>query len=457
MKVLQRVLDICMVAFLFVSALLPQHDMRATADSPDRIAGYSIQRSSVERTNTGFCYPTGKSPTAPNGKQDYAYYGEACTYYEYAGWLARGDKDEDGDGRWDYASDYYHIGQDIEAEPEDEVYAIADGVVIYKSDPGYDHGWDKNRGDNNLGVIVKHRLRDGAEFLALYGHVHSNVSLNDSIEGGAPFATIGPFGNEPHLHFGIHPGSKLPQSDSPKKIGWGMMGLVHWILGEEPNTNGFADPIDWITAKSPYGQFSADDARVADPVWPVIALPGEKLQVTIALRNEGTATWQNEAGYTLVNAKNPMGAPERLPLPHEVPPAETATWILNLTAPQTPGLHQSRWQLQHRDEPVGERITVWVSVLPEKAGEWKMELNRLIEETKQRWEEAKQRGEEGFERFVQELLAQIQRELARIIQEQSQALLEAFLRQLEETCTGALMPAGALVLVGMWLGRRRKS
>jgi len=201
----------------------------------------------------------------------------------------------------------------------------------------------------------------------------------------------------------------------------------------------------------------ADDARLAEPIWPAIALSGEDFQVTIALRNEGTATWQNVAGYALGNAGNPMGAPERFPLPHDVPLAKTATWTLNLTAPQTPGLHPSRWQLQHGDEPVGERITVWVGVLPEEAREWKAELNGLIEEAKQKWEEAKQRGEKDFERFVRELIAQLQRELIRIIEEQGQALLEAFLRWLEETCTGALMPAGALVLVGMWLGRRRKS
>ena len=68
-----------------------------------------------------------------------------------------------------------------------------------------------------------------------------------------------------------------------------------------------------------------DDARLAEPAWPAIALPAEGFQVIIALRNEGTATWQNAAGYALVNAGNPMGVPKRLPLPHDVPPGETAT------------------------------------------------------------------------------------------------------------------------------------
>ena len=229
-----------------------------------------------------------------------------------------------------------------------------------------------------------------------------------------------------------------PVPASGNKAFWGI-----WI------DYGFGDPAE--------PTLPADDARLADPVWPAIALQGEDFQVTIALRNEGTATWQNVAGYALVNAGNPMGAPERLPLPHDVPPGETVTWTLNLTAPKTPGLHQSRWQLQHGDESVGERVTVWVGVLPGKAREWKAELNRLIEEAKQKWEAAQQRGEDEFERFVQELLAQLQRELARIIEEQSQALLEAFLRWLEKTCTGALLPGGALALMGMWLSQRRKA
>jgi hypothetical protein len=228
-----------------------------------------------------------------------------------------------------------------------------------------------------------------------------------------------------------------PVPASGNKAFWGI-----WI------DYGFGDPTQ--------PTLPADDARLAEPVWPVVALSGESFQVTIALRNEGVATWRNEAGYALANASNPMGAPEHLSLPHDVPPGETATWTLNLTAPKTPGLHPSRWQLQHGDELVGERITVWVGVLPEEAREWKVKLDRLIEEAKQKWEEAKRRGEEDFERFVQDLLAQLQRELGRIIEKQGQALWEAFRRWLEEACTGTLLPVGALALVGMWLGRQRK-
>jgi hypothetical protein len=180
-------------------------------------------------TPTGFYYPTGKPPVY-DPPQKYGYDG-ACTYYDCPGWLARED---------DYWSGYYHIGQDIEANVEDNVYAISDGLVRYISHGGW--------GTDNVGIFVKHKLNDGTEFLALYGHIRSSVKVGDDIDGGKSFATIGPFGNEPHLHFGIHSGTSLPPSSSSEKIGWGRMGIKHW-----PNTNGFVDPLAWITTKIPFG------------------------------------------------------------------------------------------------------------------------------------------------------------------------------------------------------------
>ena len=185
-------------------------------------------------TPTGFYYPTGKPPVY-DPPQEYGYDG-ACTYYDCPGWLARED---------DYWSGYYHIGQDIEANVEDNVYAISDGRVRYISHGGW--------GTDNVGIFVKHKLNDGTEFLALYGHIRSSVKVGDDIDGGKSFATIGPFGNEPHLHFGIHPGTSLPPSNPSEKIGWGRMGIKHW-----PNTNGFVDPIAWITTKIPFGLLTVE-------------------------------------------------------------------------------------------------------------------------------------------------------------------------------------------------------
>jgi murein DD-endopeptidase MepM/ murein hydrolase activator NlpD len=199
----------------------------------------------------GFFYPTGKPPNIPEDQRSYGYDG-ALTYYKddegnkYAGWLARWPRNYPFENR-------YHIGQDIPANEGDDVYAIADGVV---TDINMSSSW----GTGNIGVVVKHKLNDGTEFLALYGHVHSNVSLNDHVEGGKSFATIGPF-SPPHLHFGIHPGLTMPQTN------WGRMPLSSWPNPNAypgspngPDTNGFVDPIEWImtrTAKSPISPASS--------------------------------------------------------------------------------------------------------------------------------------------------------------------------------------------------------
>ena len=189
---------------------------------------------------------------------------------------------------------------------------------------------------------------------------------------------------------------------------------------------------------------AADDASLAEPAWPVVALPEDSIEVTLSLRNDGTATWTDASGYALANVKNPLGAPESLRLPRDVPPGETAMWTLKMTAPKTPGVHRSVWELRHDDVPFGERATVWVGVLPDKAKQWKAELDRLIEDAKQKWEEAKQRGEREFEQLVQELIEDLERRLAEIVEKEA------------KSCCAGLLPAMTLMLLGVGWSRRRK-
>lgn len=190
----------------------------------------------------------------------------------------------------------------------------------------------------------------------------------------------------------------------------------------------------------------ADAASLAEPAWPIIALSGDTVQARIVLRNEGSATWRNSDGYALINVKNPLDAPERISLPHDVTPGETATWTLSMVAPETPGPHRSLWQLEHRGESIGERVTIWIGVLPDKSREWKAELDQLIEEAKQKWEEAKQRGEEEIERLVQELIDELERRLMEIIEQKIQEICP---------CLGSLSTV-ILILTGMWLAQRRE-
>jgi len=189
----------------------------------------SLVSASPTFTDTGFRYPTDNQGP-----------------YTYTGWLAGGP------GMPSYFKGYYHIGQDIEANVDDTVYPISDGEIIYISV----NGWNKNEGDNNYGIVVKHTLNTGENFLVVYGHVrpiNTNLRYSKSgvVKSAVPvsketaFATIGPYGSVPHLHLGILPTTKYPSTN------WGMMPLNKW-----PNTNGFVDPINWITTKTPLNSVS---------------------------------------------------------------------------------------------------------------------------------------------------------------------------------------------------------
>lgn len=193
------------------------------------------------QTRTGFYWPTG---TDNLGK--------------YAGWLY------DGCSWPNYSPKYgpywplgkYHIGKDIEPIADDSVYAIADGKVV-RVNQGSGSGWPgKTKGEHNKGIFVEHQLNNKNKFIALYGHVVSDIEEGDPVFAGKSFATIGPYDYEengrlvdaPHLHFGIHRENTMP--DQP-------YGRMDCLTNEPSNgidgvpKNGFEDPIDWILTKSP--------------------------------------------------------------------------------------------------------------------------------------------------------------------------------------------------------------
>lgn len=181
------------------------------------------QMPNCEATDTGFCWPTGKEVVDSNWMAD------SCSW----------------SGNDNYFKDKYHIGTDILGKEGDDVFAIADGKV-FRISSGEDSGWPGIKvGEDNKGVLVKHKLVDGTEFLALYGHVVTSVREGDVLTAGQPFAKIGPYDiSKPHLHFGIRPNTSVPQSH------WGKMDCPK----TEPitDTNGFENPIDWITKNSPF-------------------------------------------------------------------------------------------------------------------------------------------------------------------------------------------------------------
>jgi len=98
----------------------------------------------------------------------------------------------------------YHLGVDIAAEFNSTVYPISDGVVLSKSNKQptantKGSGWtcENGTGTKNYALLIRHKLRDGTNFIALYGHMKG---IGDEYKIGDNISTtnsIGIIGNYP--------------------------------------------------------------------------------------------------------------------------------------------------------------------------------------------------------------------------------------------------------------------
>ncbi|MDD4351958.1 MAG: S-layer homology domain-containing protein [Candidatus Gracilibacteria bacterium] len=103
-----------------------------------------------------------------------------------------------------------HLGEDHQASHYDPVYAIADGVVV----------WRQWFDDYGMLLVIEHTLIDSTKYCSVYGHLcshsgHTPVSLGSVVQKGDHIACIGDDAengdNTEHLHLGLrraaHPGS----------------------------------------------------------------------------------------------------------------------------------------------------------------------------------------------------------------------------------------------------------
>jgi len=205
-------------------------------------------RINLDQTVTGFYWPLGKDRYVPS----------RC-----GTWLGR---DSDHNGCYDKG--LYHLGVDMVANVNDPVYAIADGEIIGTSTDG----------EGNAAAFIKHNLRDNREFVAVYGHIRisPDVLVSKQVRAGVQFASIGTYSGGSHLHFAIHPviTTQLTRevrdaSGQIFKMGWGRSSNYFW-----PDTNGFVEPLSWIT-----NQRSKLDAATASE-----SSPGDRPDFTFDCR-----------------------------------------------------------------------------------------------------------------------------------------------------------------------------
>jgi len=249
-----------LVLFILIAVFLSACDppfVQPTADpSPPETNTPTAQvYDPSKRSPTGFYWPTGEEPIILQK------------------WLAHGC-----DNSGTYFDGSYHIGLDIDAEEVDPVYSISPGIVIHISP----NDWGSTNGVANKGAIIQHYLEDGDPFIAVYGHIQTNLIKDDVVNAGQEIGTIGHWNDGVHLHFGIFPDGYIDG------FHLGKMPCPSPFTGKESlNKNGAVDPLDWLNTRypgeipqgplilAPGGSGSDEEILVSSSVISATVAPGE--------------------------------------------------------------------------------------------------------------------------------------------------------------------------------------
>jgi hypothetical protein len=74
--------------------------------------------------------------------------------------------------------------------------------------------------------------------------------------------------------------------------------------------------------------------------------PGQTFTKVWRLRNSGTCTWTKDYRIAVFSGE-PMGAPDKVPLPNKIEPGQSVDVTVDLVAPGTAGTYQGNWKLQN--------------------------------------------------------------------------------------------------------------
>lgn len=165
-----------------------------------------------------------------------------------------------------YISGMIHLGKDISANLGDPVYAIADGEVVWRSVHGWIYGdlLGTQAGDGittNIGLLIKHQTSQGLWFEGVYGHILSKLQVGDKVYAGRQIGTVGPYGGQEHVHFGMRIPLTSNASDYPSSH-YGRANCYEWPLGSEDR---WIDPVQFITARAPQNYLGAPPSGGGPP------------------------------------------------------------------------------------------------------------------------------------------------------------------------------------------------
>lgn len=171
----------------------------------------------VSLTPTGFVYPLGFPPP----------------YWPTQGfWLSCEE----------YKVGQIHAAVDMASIPKQDglpVYSIGEGKVLKKDGS---IGWGKT----NFALLIGYTLIDGTNLFATFGHVHSDLSVDEYVQPGQLIGTLGPWGDFPHVHFAIVVADSIP---SP----W--YGVLTDSSGncdtDQVDLLGHVDPLEFIETQTP--------------------------------------------------------------------------------------------------------------------------------------------------------------------------------------------------------------
>jgi len=111
---------------------------------------------------------------------------------------------------------------------------------------------------------------------------------------------------------------------------------------------------------------SANNAQFTADTIPAVMIKGQSYQVSITVRNTGTTTWTQTAGYNLsaVGGSDPLaGTWYGMNSGESVAPSQTRSFTFTMTAPSIAGYYVTDWRMAQSTTPFGRELKRIVQVI----------------------------------------------------------------------------------------------